>query len=231
VHSSCKNNCVYARDGKPGSKYCFADGKEEVQPLDGQCTPGAINVTSVTPDKGSVHGGQVIHIYGNGFSTSPGATTVTIGGANCPLKSNVTTSKGPIICTTPPGPPLDAPLVVTSCTANAPITNYTYSDHLTPNIAHISPPSYSGPVKITLTGSNFGLTPAATTVTATSGINQSAIFKCIVSTSTAQKITCNLPSLSPTGHYTVIVNNANFGLSNKVAFTEHHHSTTPPVHH
>ena len=34
VPPNCLNNCIYTRDDKPGSKYCFASGEQEVHCLD-----------------------------------------------------------------------------------------------------------------------------------------------------------------------------------------------------
>lgn len=43
VLPSCINNCIYTRDDKPGSKYCFARGEQEVHCLD---SSGAANGTA-----------------------------------------------------------------------------------------------------------------------------------------------------------------------------------------
>ena len=33
VPENCLDNCIYSRDGKPGSEYCFASGQQKVQCL------------------------------------------------------------------------------------------------------------------------------------------------------------------------------------------------------
>lgn len=45
VPANCLNNCIYTRDDKPGSKYCFASGEQEVHCLD---STGAANGTVIT---------------------------------------------------------------------------------------------------------------------------------------------------------------------------------------
>merc|ERR1712180_104624 len=60
----------------------------------------SISITHVNPGTGSIHGGQLITITGSGFCDKPGATTVTVGGAEC---TGATATPASIACVTPAG--------------------------------------------------------------------------------------------------------------------------------
>ena len=156
-------------------------------------------ISSVTPDTGSVHGGQTIVVMGSGFCETMGATTVSVGGNDCSV-SSVTPSS--ITCVTPAGADSAANLEVTSCSVST-ASSYNFANASTPAISSISPTSASGPVTMDITGSNFGSSPAVSVGEA----------DCMVSASTESTVTCDLEALAG-GDYAVSVYNADLGLSN-----------------
>ena len=156
-------------------------------------------LNSITPSSGSIHGGNVITIGGSGFCLDEGATTVTIGGSICEVTE---VTLGTVICTTPAGSDGSAQVSVTSCTQTA-TSAYTYSTSMSPVVYSISPTSASGPVSVSISGSNFGVNPQVLF----------AKIPCTVTTSTDVLISCDIGAL-PGGQYAVTVNNMNLGLSN-----------------
>merc|ERR550539_395423 len=106
-------------------------------------------VSSVTPDTGSVHGGQTIVVTGSGFCETSGATSVTVGGAECSVSA---VSPGSITCVTPAGADGAADLEVTSCSVST-TSSYNFADASSPAISSISPTSASGLVTMDIAGS------------------------------------------------------------------------------
>merc|ERR1712106_1067281 len=92
-------------------------------------------VSAISPDTGSVNGGQTITIAGSGFCETTGATTVTVGGADGA-----------------------ADVEVTSC-AVAATSTYNFADASSPEITSFSPATSSGPTSLSFTGTNFASSP------------------------------------------------------------------------
>merc|ERR1740128_594120 len=112
-------------------------------------------VSAISPDTGSVNGGQTITISGSGFCETSGSTTVTIGDGDCSVQS---VKPAAIMCVTPAGADGAADVEITSCGVSAAST-YNYATASSPEISSISPDTSSGPTSISLTGSNFGSSP------------------------------------------------------------------------
>ena len=159
----------------------------------------SMTVSSITPDTGSVNGGQTIVLAGSGFCETADATTVTVGGAACAVSA---VTPGSITCVTPAGADGAAVVSVESCSVTQP-SSYNYADASSPEITGISPTSASGATTIVITGSNFGSSPSVMVGSA----------ECTVTASTAITVTCDLAGLAG-GDYAVTVYNSDLGLSN-----------------
>ena len=162
-----------------------------------------LSVDSVTPNEGSIHGGQPIVILGGGFCAE---VTVTIGGSSCAVSSSTADS---ISCTTSEGSEGAAEVEVASCGQTASLADgYTYSTSLTPNIASLNPESGTAPATLTLTGTGFGSDPTV----------KVGVADCAVTASTETSVTCDVGAL-PGGPYEVVLNDPAIGNSNEVTFT------------
>eukprot|EP00090_Calanus_glacialis_P017096 TRINITY_DN2671_c0_g1_i4.p1 TRINITY_DN2671_c0_g1~~TRINITY_DN2671_c0_g1_i4.p1 ORF type:complete len:4502 (+),score=1148.36 TRINITY_DN2671_c0_g1_i4:1085-13507(+) len=161
-------------------------------------------VSAITPDTGSVNGGQTITISGSGFCETAGSTTVTIGGSDCAVQS---VTPAAIMCETPAGADGAAAVEITSCGASAAST-YNYATASSPEITSLSPATSSGPTSLSFTGTNFGSSP--TVIVGTT--------ECTVTASSESTVSCDLIGL-PGGEYDVTVYNADLGLSNEETFT------------
>ena len=157
-------------------------------------------VDSITPQHGSIFGGQTVVIAGNGFSGKLEDTTVMVGSASCQVIS-VTASE--IICVTPAHDAGAVDFKVTSNGASFPFVTYNYDLTSTPNVDSVSPASGSGAVTLTVSGLGFGTNPSVMV----GGV------KCQVSSSTATSVICNLEAV-PGGAYNVAVSSTELGLSN-----------------
>merc|ERR1712106_551167 len=107
-----------------------------------------MSVSAITPDTGSVNGGQTITIAGSGFCETTGATTVTVGGTDC-VVSSVTPAS--VMCVTPAGADGAADVEITSCAVSAAST-YNFADASSPEITSFSPATSSGPTSLSFTG-------------------------------------------------------------------------------
>merc|ERR1712106_915970 len=163
-----------------------------------------MSVSAITPDTGSVNGGQTITISGSGFCETSGSTTVTIGDGDCSVQS---VTPAAIMCVTPAGADGAAAVEITSCGVTAAST-YNYATASSPEISSVSPDTSSGPTSISLTGSNFGSSPTVMVGTT----------ECTVTASSDTTASCDLIGL-PGGEYPVTVYNADLGLSNEETFT------------
>merc|ERR1719483_1010979 len=163
-----------------------------------------MSVSAISPDTGSVNGGQTIIISGSGFCETSGSTTVTIGDGDCSVLS---ATPAVIMCVTPAGADGAGAVAVTSCGVAAAST-YNYDAASSPEITSVSPASSSGPTSLSLTGSNFGASPTVKVGSA----------ECTVTASSDSTVSCDLAGL-PGGDYAITVYNADLGLSNEETFT------------
>ena len=184
----------------PAGKYdviVFVEGQGNSISELSQITSNMV-INSVTPSQGSIHGGQKIKIDGSGFCTTESKTSAKIGQSNCEI---LEVSPGSITCITSGGADGSATLSVSSCSVTA-TNDYTYSNSISPSISNISPESASGPVSLSISGSNFG---SSSTVTV-------GPHSCEVTSSDDASVSCNLGALSG-GNYAVVVHNSDIGFS------------------
>merc|ERR1712106_837006 len=161
-------------------------------------------VSAISPDTGSVNGGQTITIAGSGFCETTGATTVTVGGTDCVVSSITPAS---VMCVTPAGADGAADVEITSCAVSATST-YNFADASSPEITSFSPATSSGPTSLSFTGTNFGSSPTVMV----------GSTECTVTASSDTTVSCDLIGLAG-GDYAVTVYNADLGLSNEESFT------------
>ncbi|XP_052060298.1 fibrocystin-L-like isoform X3 [Mytilus californianus] len=169
------------------------------------------HVSSMSPESGSVEGGQVVTISGGGFI--PGETTVIIGMSDCPV---ISVDYSTLTCTLPragregfknvkvtvtasDGQKGDAVCSSTSST----LCSYQYKSDETPTVTGVTPDTISGSTTLTISGTNFGTDTSAVSVTIGGEV-------CSVSAVTGTSITCTVPS-APVGDQTVNVNVASLG--------------------
>ncbi len=115
-------------------------------------------IDSITPGSGPTQGGTPITVLGSGFGSN---STVTIGVVSAPLSSLVTNSGGTvvgIVVTSPPGDGANRPLVVRTAGVSSNSVPYSY---FAPSINTVSPATFgtAGNTILTISGSNFGLSP------------------------------------------------------------------------
>jgi hypothetical protein len=117
----------------------------------------ALQITSLSPTSGEI--GTPVTITGTGFGTSQGTSTVTFNGTNATPSSWTASS---IVAAVPPGA-TTGPVVVT--VGGIPSNGVTFTVLASPSITSLSPTS--GPIAtvVTVTGTNFGSTQGASTVT------------------------------------------------------------------
>lgn len=117
-------------------------------------TPG---ITNLTPSSGPV--GTSVTIAGTSFGATQGASTVTVGGVtSSPASWSSTSVKVPVPASLSLGP---APVVVTVAGLSSTSVNFT----VTPGISSLSPSSTPVGTSVTISGTNFGGTQGASTVT------------------------------------------------------------------
>ncbi|XP_056378584.1 fibrocystin-L-like [Hyla sarda] len=116
--------------------------------------------TLLTPS-GSVLGGTLLLIQGNGFH--PSNTTVQVGGAPCQVTAVTSYS---IRCITPSSTNAESAAVIISVpSASYPSLTFSYSESETPAVTSVLPNRGIPGTTITLTGSSFGLDASKLTVT------------------------------------------------------------------
>lgn len=161
-------------------------------------------VSSISPTSGSIYGGTVLTINGNGFANSASNIQVTVGSSSCTI---IQATPGQIQCTVPAqGPsPSSATVGVISNGVTFPSSlTYTYNAASSPSISSISPTSGITGQVLTISGSNF--VSGQTTVTV-GGI------PCAVTSVSTTSITCTVGS-SPAGNQPVVATVASIGRSN-----------------
>lgn len=112
------------------------------------------SISSISPTSAPTAGGSVITLTGSNFGIS--GAIVTVNGSNAPL---VTQSHSSVIVTLPPGQGSPATVQITVAGQTATSTAFSYAAPALTGISAASKPTAGG-VPITLTGSNFGLSPS-----------------------------------------------------------------------
>ncbi len=172
---------------------------------------GLAAVSSVSPDRGSVHGGTTISISGNGFDPTYGRVTVTIGGNACLVQS---VSFSSIVCRTSQGSGArrrrslsgTKNVVVKSGAVSFPAVTYTFDSSVSPTVTGLSPSHGHSGQTLTITGSNFD--SLASNLNVKVGTSD-----CSITSSSASSIQCTLQS-HYAGSVPVVVHAKGKGNSN-----------------
>ena len=207
ITSSTSSSVTFSVPALPAGSYdviVFVEGQgNAISSLSSLLSSMVIN--EVQPKSGSVHGGQTILISGSGFCTNEGLTKVLMGGEKCVV---VNVTPGTVECITPPGAEGITDVQVESCSLPA-SGQYTYALAKSPEVTNITPESASGPVSLTIEGSNFG----------SNSVVLVGNEVCSITSNTDSVISCDLVGLSG-GQYNLMVRNVDLGLSNfNILFT------------
>ncbi len=112
------------------------------------------NISSVSPESGSIQGGTMLTITGVGFESDESLVSVTINGSPCKVSS---TDYSQIVCETTESQPGTFLIQVTSHGVTFPIAaEYTYSNENTPMITGISPQNGQSGQIVAIAGMNLG---------------------------------------------------------------------------
>lgn len=132
---------------------------------------------SVNPTSGPTAGNSILTIAGSNLS---GVSSVTVGGANCPITAPIGAT---ILCTLPAGQGTNQNILAY---AGSTPTNAIDFDYVPPSVASISATSYptAGGTLLTIDGDNFGTTPTVKVAGAT----------CPITFASHSSIRCTLPA-------------------------------------
>merc|ERR1719435_596229 len=113
-----------------------------------------MDITTISPSSGSVHGGQVITITGGGFSGNIEGTTVAIGSTNCTV---LTVTPAEITCKTAACAENCGDVVVISTgTSKTSNVAFSYLQSSSPVVTSASAAAST----LTIAGTNFGSSPS-----------------------------------------------------------------------
>ncbi len=113
---------------------------------------GIAAIASFSQRSGSIFGGSIFSITGNGFGNSLN-TQVKIGAKFCSISS---VSSSQVICLTPSYSVGNYSVSITSNNISFPSTSFIYNSSLTPNISQVSPSFGNSNQIINIYGSGFG---------------------------------------------------------------------------
>uniref|UniRef100_A0A8C5R062 PKHD1 like 1 n=1 Tax=Leptobrachium leishanense TaxID=445787 RepID=A0A8C5R062_9ANUR len=117
---------------------------------------------TIITTSGSIEGGTVLVIQGNGFY-SLNATKVSIGGIMCPI---ISISAGEIHCVTPAASYAgQRSVIIVVQTVQYPTQSFTYSESDTPTVTAVLPDTGPSGTLITVSGSLFGMDATHVAVT------------------------------------------------------------------
>jgi hypothetical protein len=167
----------------------------------GQARAAAPTITTLSPTSGAI--GASVTITGTNFSTTPTSNTVTFNGTAATVTSATATT---LAVTVPTGATTGSVVVIVAGVASK---GKTFTVVAAPSITSLSPTSGAVGASVTITGTNFGTTVAANTVT----------FNGTTATLTSAsktKIVVPVPSGATTGNVVVFASGID---SNGVSFT------------
>ncbi|KAL3886654.1 hypothetical protein ACJMK2_026634, partial [Sinanodonta woodiana] len=156
-------------------------------------------LSSISPSQGSIHGGTVLTISGNGFVVNN--TVVQLDGTMCTIKSVTLTQ---IICVTAAHAAATVTVIVTSNSQPYPSQSFEYTTDASPTIISISPAEGVSGDTLTISGSNFAASGVMVDIDGAS---------CTVSSSNSTTIVCTL-GVHGSGRYPVVVSVVGKGSSN-----------------
>ena len=140
-------------------------------------------LTTISPTQGSVNGGLLLTINGNGFA-SRNSTSVTIGQVPCVI-TDISTSV--ISCITGSQSEGSYSVTVRSAGETFPVKTFATNAVSTPEVSSVTPTTGKSGDTITLQGSGFATDPSQNHV-------KIGMTDCQVATSTGTSITCTLQS-------------------------------------
>jgi hypothetical protein len=161
-------------------------------------------ISSVSPTSGSIYGGAVLAINGNGFANSASNIQVLVGTSSCTI---IQSTPGQVQCIVPAqgSGPSSATIHVVSYGITFPGSfTYTYNSSSTPTISSLSVTSGTSGQSLIISGSNFVTSQTTVSIGGT---------PCAVSNVSSTSITCTVGS-SPAGNQPVVVSVSSVGNSN-----------------
>ncbi|XP_069115782.1 fibrocystin-L-like [Argopecten irradians] len=125
---------------------------------DNQTFTYEMSASSISPNSGSMAGGQLVTVSGTGFDSN---VHVTIDNQTCVIQNGSITPTE-VVCKTPPVQGSDAVVSDVTLSLNSVVKNitnaYTYRPNLTPTITGVTPNrgGTAGGTTVTINGTNFG---------------------------------------------------------------------------
>jgi len=162
-------------------------------------------ISSISPTQGSVLGGTLVTINGDGFV--PEDTRVIVGGIEYTSLATITYSQIQFQAQVPPANYIGQTIPITvlvgtnQAVCSASSCNYQWLQSATPSLTSVSPTSITGPTTLTLTGQNFDAAGSVTPSDVTVLINGQS---CTVTAATSTSISCNIGNLVA-GTYSVAI--------------------------
>ena len=167
-------------------------------------------MSTVTPLTSGVHGGAILTVEGNGFSSNRSQVHITVGSSPCPV---VEATESRVRCRIPPQTN-NPNIQINSHQVSFPSTfvlNYTAS--ITPNVSSVTPNLGSGLQTLTITGENL-VGPGQTEITL-------GETPCNISSRATRSISCTVSPDLPAGNHSVRVNVEEVGDGNENVIYRH----------
>lgn len=162
---------------------------------------GVPTLSSVTPTTGSVAGGTLLTLSGNGFTPD---ISISMAYQSCNIRS---ISQTQVTCVTPPYFTAEADIQITAGSITFPVIKFQYTDAATPTITSISPQTGSAGNNIVISGTGFDTNNSGNKVTV-------GDKDCTVSSSTATQISCTTDASLSGGSHPVVVDVTGKGSTN-----------------
>jgi len=152
-------------------------------------TSSQVTIIDFTPDAGPI--GQIVTIYGTGFSATANQNAVTFNGTSATVSTASTTQ---LVLTVPVGATTGTIAVTSPNGSDTSDTSYAVTTAMTPTITSFSPTSAIAGTSVTITGTNFDATSVA---------NNPTRFNSTFTTPTAvtaTTVTALVPTSTGSGH-------------------------------
>lgn len=161
---------------------------------------GTPTLDSVSPTTGSVDGGTLLTLIGNGFTSD---IVIKMAFQRCNVKSITLTQ---VTCVTPAFFATTTNIEITAGSVTFPTISFEYTNAATPTVTSINPSTGVAGNDITITGTGFDTDKTKLAVTI-GGKN------CVIATSTETEIICTTDSTLPGGSHLVVVDVTGKGLA------------------